>query len=90
MFGVGRIIPSLTVGVRLLAAVDPGALLSTYDRPDLAGVSVLVRHDGQTLFRRSYGLAEVEAKRVATPQTNYRLASISKQFTATAVLTLVQ
>ena len=90
MLGVGRIIPSLTVGVRLLAAVDPGALLATYDRPDVAGISVLVRHEGQTLFRRSYGLADVEAKRTATPQTNYRLASISKQFTATTVLTLVQ
>ena len=74
----------------LAMAVDPGALLSTYDRPDAAGISVLVRHDGQTLFRRSYGLAEVETKRAATPQTNYRLASISKQFTATTILTLVQ
>ncbi len=74
----------------LAKAVDPSALLSTYDRPDAAGVSVLVRHDGQILFRRSYGLADVEAKRAATPQTNYRLASISKQFTATTILTLVQ
>ena len=74
----------------LAMAVDPGALLATYNRPDAAGVSILVRRDGQTLFRRSYGLADVEAKRAATPQTNYRLASISKQFTATAILTLVQ
>ena len=74
----------------LALAVDPRGLFAAYDRPDAAGVSVLVRHDGQTLFRRSYGLAEVENKRAATSQTNYRLASISKQFTATTVLTLVQ
>ena len=74
----------------LALAVDPSGLFAAYDRPDAAGVSVLVRHDGQTLFRRSYGLADVETKRAAMSQTNYRLASISKQFTATTVLTLVQ
>ncbi len=71
-------------------AVDPGAIFAPYDRPGASGISVLIRHNAQTLFRHSYGLADVEAKRAATAQTNYRLASISKQFTATTVLTLVQ
>ena len=71
-------------------AVDPSPLFTAYDKADAPGISVLVRHDGQTLFRHSYGLADVEAKRPATPRTNYRLASVSKQFTATTVLTLVQ
>ena len=74
----------------LALAVDPSGLFASYDRPDAPGVSVLVRHEGRTLFEHSYGLADVEAKQAATPRTNYRLASVSKQFTATAVLTLVQ
>lgn len=78
------------VALLLAFAVDPSSLLATYDRADAPGLSVLVRHNGRTLFQRSYGLAEVETKRAATPRTNYRLASVSKQFTATAILTLVQ
>jgi CubicO group peptidase (beta-lactamase class C family) len=35
------------------------------------------------------GLAEVETGRAATPATNFRLASLTKQFTATAILSLV-
>jgi CubicO group peptidase (beta-lactamase class C family) len=38
---------------------------------------------------RSYGLAEVETRRPVTRKTNFRLASLSKQFTATAVMLLV-
>jgi CubicO group peptidase (beta-lactamase class C family) len=55
---------------------------------DAPGASVLVLRDGKTRFKKSYGLAELETKRRATPRTNYRLASVSKQFTATAVLLL--
>jgi CubicO group peptidase (beta-lactamase class C family) len=73
-----------------VTAVDPGPVFAAYDRAGAPSVSVLVRHDGQKIFEHSYGLADVEAKRAATPRTNYRLASVSKQFTATAVLTLVQ
>lgn len=75
--------------VLLTLAVDPSALFVNY-RPDAPGVSVLVRHEGKKLFEHSYGLADAEAKRAATPRTNYRLASVSKHFTATAILTLMQ
>lgn len=54
------------------------------------GASVLVLQNGKVAFRRSYGLADVEKGTKATPRTNYRLASLSKQFTATAILLLVQ
>jgi len=52
--------------------------------------SVLVISHGKPLVRRSYGLANLEGKTAATPQTNYRLASVTKQFTATAILLLAQ
>lgn len=54
------------------------------------GASVLVLHEGRPLLRRGYGLADVETGAAATPDTHYRLASVSKQFTAAAVLLLVQ
>jgi CubicO group peptidase (beta-lactamase class C family) len=54
------------------------------------GASVLVIRDGVPLLRRSYGLADLEKKTAATPQTNYRLASVTKQFTASAILLLAE
>ncbi len=54
------------------------------------GASVLVIRDGEAVVRRSYGYADLEARKPATPRTNYRLASVSKQFTATAILLLAQ
>jgi CubicO group peptidase (beta-lactamase class C family) len=54
------------------------------------GASVLVLRDGALVFRRAYGLADLEQHVAATPATNYRLASMTKQFTAAAVLALVE
>src|SRR5687768_10893055 len=57
---------------------------------DSPGASVLVVRDGRPVIRRSYGQANVEDRTASTPETNYRLASITKQFTAAAILLLVE
>jgi CubicO group peptidase (beta-lactamase class C family) len=49
-----------------------------------------VLRDGEPLVRASYGLADMEAHVPATATTNYRLASVSKQFTAAAILLLAE
>ena len=54
------------------------------------GASVLVLKNGEPVVRRSFGLADVEQGIAAAPQTNYRLASITKQFTAAAILLLAE
>lgn len=54
------------------------------------GASVLVLEGGDAVFQRSYGLADLEAGVTSSPTTNYRLASVSKQFTAASVLLLVE
>ena len=59
-------------------------------RGNVPGASVLVIRDGAAVVRRSYGLANLEQKTPATPATNYRLASVTKQFTASAILFLAQ
>ena len=65
------------------------ALMRDYDG-DVPGASLLVLRDGVPLVRRGYGLADLEAGTAATPGTHYRLASVSKQFTAAAILLLAQ
>jgi CubicO group peptidase (beta-lactamase class C family) len=54
------------------------------------GASVLVVRDGKPVINKAYGYANVEARTRAAPNTNYRLASVTKQFTAAAVLLLVE
>ena len=44
--------------------------------------------DGAAVFRRGYSMANLEGRTPATPVTNYRLASVTKQFTAAAILLL--
>ncbi len=57
---------------------------------NVPGASVLVMHDGRPVVRRGFGRADLEAGAAATPSTNYRLASVSKQFTAASILLLAQ
>jgi CubicO group peptidase (beta-lactamase class C family) len=55
---------------------------------DVPGASVIVVRNGEIVFRQSYGMANLEERIQATQQTQYRLASLTKQFTAAAILTL--
>lgn len=66
------------------------SLVTKYASPDGPGASVLVVQNGRVAYRRSYGLADVEKRVPVRTKTNFRLASLSKQFTATAILMLVR
>ena len=74
-------------GAPRMADVD--ALLQRYDGA-VPGASLLVLKDGHALVRRSFGIADLEHGVAATPATNYRLASVTKQFTAAAILLLAE
>jgi CubicO group peptidase (beta-lactamase class C family) len=50
--------------------------------------AVLVARDGRVLLSKGYGFANVELEVPNTPQTKFRLGSITKQFTAASVLLL--
>jgi CubicO group peptidase (beta-lactamase class C family) len=57
---------------------------------NVPGASVLVVRDGKVVMRKSYGMANLEERIAATPDTNYRLASVTKQFTAASILILAR
>jgi CubicO group peptidase (beta-lactamase class C family) len=44
---------------------------------------------GKVVFEYAAGVADIESKKTCTPATNFRIASVSKQFTAAAVMVLV-
>ena len=81
--------PELTKGdfETFLDALIPSQLRNR----NIAGAVVSVVKDGQVLFQKGYGYADVEKKkRVIPDQTLFRPGSISKLFTATAVMQLVE
>jgi CubicO group peptidase (beta-lactamase class C family) len=57
---------------------------------DLPGAAVVVLKDGAVVHSRAYGLASIELGVPNTTRTKFRLASVSKSFTALAVLQLVE
>jgi CubicO group peptidase (beta-lactamase class C family) len=54
----------------------------------MPSVSAAVFRDGETLWEGALGHADVEAKQDATPQTQYRIGSITKTFTAVGIMQL--
>lgn len=83
-------------GAAQLTAADVNAWLDGLvpyglDRGDIAGAVVVVVKDGQVLTQRGYGVADVKTRRPVDPtDTLFRPGSISKLFTWTAVMQLVQ
>ena len=77
------------------AALDPKVLAAELDalikenhQAGLFDGSVLVAQNGQVIFSKGYGFADREKKIPNTPQTKFRIASVTKQFTAMAILLL--
>ena len=71
--------------------VDSLARAFTNDKVNGApGVSIAVVRGNDTVVMKGYGMADLENDVPATPQTVYRIGSITKQFTSAAVMQLVQ
>lgn len=66
-----------------------GALFSKFSSAREPGCAVLVVKDGKPVFRKGYGVTDLRSLHPIGPETNFRLASLTKQFTATAIMLLV-
>ena len=70
----------------LAPAID--AAIGGFYKANEPGATVIVVKDGKTVFRKAYGMADSVGKQALTPDTVLRLGSITKQFTAVAILML--
>ena len=55
---------------------------------EIPGVSIGIVYDQQLIWTKGYGYANLEKRTPTTPSTAYRIASLTKLFTATAILQL--
>ena len=65
------------------------SIFAKYRSNTTPGVAVLVIKDGKPTFERGYGIADLRSHTMIDADTNFRLASLTKQFTATAIMFLV-
>jgi N-acyl-D-aspartate/D-glutamate deacylase len=70
------------------AGID--ALFEPATAGDSPGAAVMVIRNGEVLHAAGYGYADLEHRTPITPQSSFRLASVSKQFTAMAVMILAE
>jgi len=76
-------------------AVDQTDVVDNYVRAEMTkqripGLALLVSRGGQVIRARGYGLANVELQVPVKPETIFQSGSVGKQFTATAVMMLVE
>ena len=88
------LLSGLIISLRVEARdFDRSAMDRLFDSIEMANQgmgSVSIFYRGQEIYRRGYGYANYETKRVAHAGTKYRIASISKVFTASIVMKLVE
>ena len=65
------------------------AVFAAYKTAREPGVAVLVVYKGEPVFRRGYGVTDLRTMHAINPETNFRLASFTKQFTAACIMLLV-
>ncbi len=66
---------------------DVGDIFKSY-QGDLPGVAVMVIDNGEVVLDTTFGLADIANSTPVTRTTNFRLASVTKQFTAMCILIL--
>src|SRR5260221_131550 len=88
-------IPTVLLLVLALGQDDP--VLKSFDdameaqlKQKMPGASLAVVKDGRLVYAKGYGFAYVEGKEPVTPASLFRIASLSKPITSTAILKLVQ
>ncbi|MGA3078624.1 MAG: serine hydrolase domain-containing protein [Bryobacteraceae bacterium] len=71
------------------SAADIDAIFAPLANAKTPGAAVLVRQNGHTIFQRGYGIRDLRTLSRIDAQTDFRLASFTKQFSAMAIMLLV-
>jgi D-alanyl-D-alanine carboxypeptidase len=87
-----RFLPAILIGVLACAPAHADAVddivTAEMKKAQIPGVAIGVVHKGKVVKLAGYGLADVEQRIAVTPQTLFQIQSISKTFTASAIMLL--
>lgn len=82
----------LKKGAMQQAEPSPESLLDAFYAPlknkEAPGIALLVAKNGKIIYEKGFGYADIKGKRLVTPATKFRIGSVTKQFTASAILKL--
>jgi CubicO group peptidase (beta-lactamase class C family) len=91
----GNVIRPAAESGRLMSADPPGPpagdvdrIFAKWNRPDSPGCALAVIQDGRIIYERGYGMADLDHCIPITASTVFHAASLSKQFTAMAIMLL--
>jgi CubicO group peptidase (beta-lactamase class C family) len=65
-------------------------IFSPYTGENIPGAAVMIIQDGNPILQKTYGMANLEKEIPVSTKTNFRLASVSKQFIAMCTLMLIE
>jgi CubicO group peptidase (beta-lactamase class C family) len=65
-------------------------IFAQFDKPDSPGCALAVIKDNRIIYKHGYGMADLDHDIPIKPDTPFHVASVSKQFTAFAILLLAQ
>ena len=64
------------------------AVINNTIKANEPGIALYVESQGKVIYKKGFGIADTEKNLKISPKTNFRLASVSKQFTAMCILLL--
>ena len=65
-------------------------IFATFNSTDHPGAAVMIIQSGEVILQKGYGIADFEKNIAVTSKSNFRLASVTKQFTAMSILQLIE
>src|SRR5262249_23688565 len=66
------------------------SVFARFDKPDSPGCALAVIKDSQIIYKRGYGMSNLEYDIPISPNSIFHVASISKEFTAMSIMLLAQ
>jgi D-alanyl-D-alanine carboxypeptidase len=81
--------PAAPLSAAMVAQID-AYVLAQVDGQNIPGMAVLVTRSGKPVLQKGYGKANLATGAAVTPDTVFRIGSVTKQFTASAIMLLVQ
>ena len=88
-FAMSALLLGLSVGPQQVHQID-SAMTDAMARGHIAGASIAIAQNGKMLYAKGYGYRDQGFQKHADKSTIYEIGSVTKQFTAAAVLMLVR